>query len=112
MAKLIETKIVRFIAYRDLDDKPIDDWHSEYIGTAGMLCIYISEHKAPGKKFVYYYPNEADESAQRYFYTLAGELTESDNLIILDTDHRYIFEEGDCVSECDAALLMMNIYAG
>lgn len=111
MAKHVENRIVRFIGFSDLDGNPVSDWHDEYIDTAGMLCIYESEHKAPGKKFIYFYPNEPDNDSQRYFNSTAGELTESGNMLILESGHRYAFEQGDFVSEEDFELLWLNVFA-
>ncbi len=111
MAKHIGNRIVRFIKYTDLDGNPISDWHDEYLDTTGLLCIYESEHKAPGKKFVYYYPNEPDAPMQRYFNSVSGELTESDNMIQLDEVHRYVFEVGDYITEDDLMLLKLNVFA-
>ena len=64
MAKFIDKKVVKFVGYMDLDGNPISDWHEEYLGCAGLLCIYESEHKAPGKKFVYFFPNEPEAELQ------------------------------------------------
>lgn len=110
MAKHIENKIVRFEEFTDADCNPIDDWHRDFLGLEGMLCIYASEHKAPGKRFVYFYPNEPDTQMQRYFNSTSGELYEVRNKLILITNHRYVFSIGDYVSEEERELLWLNIF--
>ncbi len=110
MAKHIGNKIVKFTKFIDLDDNPISDWHDEFLGLDGMLCIYESEHKAPGKKFVYFYPNEPGADLQRYFNSISGELTETGNKIVLEENRRYEFEIGDFLSEDDKMLLWLNVF--
>ncbi|MBO4373903.1 MAG: hypothetical protein J5829_02240 [Lachnospiraceae bacterium] len=110
MAKHIENKIVRFTGFTDPEGNPLSDWHDEYLGLEGMLCIYESEHKAPGKKFIYFYPNEPDSEMQRYFNSISGELSRSGNRIILEADNRYEFEEGDFLSKEDRELLWLNVF--
>ncbi len=111
MAKHVENKIVKFTRFTDLDGNTVNDWHDEYMNCAGMLCIYESENKAPGKKFIYFYPNEPDNDEQRFFNSLAGTLTETDTEIIIEEEHRYVFEKGDYVSEDDFELLWLNVFA-
>lgn len=109
MAKHIGNKIAKFTKYMDLNNNPVSDWHDLYLGLEGMLCIYESEHKAPGKNFIYFYPNEPDTDSQRYFNSISGELTEIGNKLVLETDHRYEFEIGDFLSKDDKELLWLNI---
>lgn len=109
MAKHITNKIVRFVSITDLSGKINNDWHDEYLGMEGMLCIYESEHKAPGKKFIYFYPNEPESDLQRYFNSISGELRESGNRIFLETDQRYEFEVGDFLSEDEQKMLWLNV---
>ncbi len=111
MADHVDNRIVKFIGFSDLDGNPVSDWHDDFIDTVGMLCIYESEHKAPGKKFIYYYPNEPDSETLRYFNSTPGEISESGNMLILESGHRYSFEQGDFVSESDFELLWLNVFA-
>ena len=83
MAKHIENKIVRFISRTDLNGNTINDCRNDFLGLAGMLCIYVSEHKAPGKRFVYFYPNEPAAESQRYFKTSLG------RFVLLTVKHVY-----------------------
>ena len=111
MADHVDNRIVKFIGFSDLDGNPVSDWHDDFIDTVGMLCIYESEHKAPGKKFIYYYPNEPDSETLRYFNSTPGEISESGNMLILESGHRYTFEQGDFVSDSDFELLWLNVFA-
>ncbi len=110
MARHIENRFVKFVEFLDLDGNPVSDWHDEYLGLPGMLCIYESEHKAPGKRFVYFYPNEPDTDGQRYFNSLPGKMKEVDDTLLLEADHLYKFEMGDFVSEEDKLLLVLNVF--
>ena len=111
MSKFVDNKIVRFLEFTDLSGNPIDDWHDEYLYSSGMLYIYESEHKYPGKKFIYYYPNEPESDMQRYCNSVTGDLSMDENLVILEDkdNHRYVFEEGHFITNDDAALLWLNI---
>ena len=110
MARHIANRIVRFEEFTDKDCNPIDDWHRDFLGLEGMLCIYESEHKAPGKRFVYFYPNEPGAQMQRYFNSTSGEVSETRNKLILTTNHRYVFSIGDYMSEEDRELLLLNVF--
>ena len=110
MKRHIINKVVKFTGYTDLNGIPIHDWHDEYLGTVGMLSIYEEESEAPGKHFLYYYPNEPAMETQRYFQTAPGEISESDNRIVLIEKNKYIFETGEFVSDGDKALLWMNVF--
>ena len=110
MAKHIGNRIVRFSGFMDLDGTPLSDWHDEYLDLPGMLCIYESEHKAPGKRFVYFYPYEPDNDLQRYFHSTAGNYIESDNIITLVTNEIYEFEIGEYLSEDNKELLWLNVF--
>ena len=86
MAKHIDNKMVRFVGLTDLEGNPITDLLDDFKNCAGMLCIYESEHKAPGKRFIYFYPNEPLNERQRYFNSTSGTMTETDSEIIVETD--------------------------
>ena len=111
MAKHLENQIVRFVGFSDLEGNPVNDWHDDYMNCAGMLCIYESEHKAPGKKFFYFYPNEPNSESQRYFNSISGVMTETNSEIIVEDGHRYVFEKGNFVSKEDFELLWLNVFA-
>ena len=110
MEKHIYNIIVRFSGITDFDGNPIHDWHDEYLNMAGMLSVYESENTVPGKRYVLFFPNEPDSEMQRYFKTLAGEMMEFDDMIILEEESIYTFEIGDYVSDDDKALLWINVF--
>ena len=110
MAKHIVNKIVRFAEFTDLEGNPVHDWHDEYLDMVGMLSIYESENTSPGDRFVYFYPNEPNMDTQRFFQTLTGEISESEDRIVLEAENKYFFEIGDYVSEDDKALLWLNVF--
>ena len=111
MANHLENKAVKFVGFYDLDGNPVNDWHDEYMNCAGMLCIYESEDKAHGKKFIYFYPNEPDNNEQRFFNSLAGTFTETDTEIIIEEEHRYVFKKGNYVSWPEYEVLWLNVFA-
>ncbi|SCY69271.1 hypothetical protein SAMN02910292_02525 [Lachnospiraceae bacterium XBB2008] len=110
MAKHIGNKIVRFTGVTDLDDTPLSDWRGDYLGLPGMLCIYESEHKVPGKRLVYFFPHEPDKEMQRYMHTTFGDYSESDGIITLTSHHIYKFEIGDFLSEDEHKILWLNAF--
>ncbi len=110
MPKFIGNKVVKFVGYRDKDGNVISDWHDEYLNCAGLLCVYESEHKYPGKKFAYFYPNEPDDLMQRYFTVISAIYTENDNRLSLETEvGRFDFEAGEFISDPDLELLFLNV---
>ena len=110
MAKFIEEKIVRFIGFDDVDGNPAEGWQQVYLGLSGLLCIYESEHKVPGKRFIYFYPNEPDMPMQRYFHSSIGDLKVEGTKIRLTTNHIYTFEEGNFISDDDALIIKLNVH--
>ena len=107
MSKLIEEKIVEFVEFTDLDATPVCDWHDKYIGLKGILRIYESERKAPGKIFIYFYPSEPDYPEQRYFHSSLGILDIENGFLILKTNHIYRFKDSFIPDE-DILLLKRN----
>ena len=112
MAKHIEDYIVKFVGYTEMNGDQVHDWHDTYMNTSGLLCVYESERKAPGKKFVYYFPNEPEEGFQRYFNSVSGEFTKTDDVITLEDSHRLVFEVGDFVPEDEKKVLQLNVGHG
>lgn len=109
MGKMIDKKVVKFVGYTDLDGKPLNDRISNYLGTVGLLCIFESEKKAPGTRFIYFYPNENELDIQQYFHSSCGRLTQTDDVICLETDHKYAFEVSGDMSELEIETMLMNI---
>ena len=108
MGKCYRQEIVKLISVSDLEGNPIYDWRGEFVNTVGLLGIFKSERKAPGKHYLYYFPNEPEEVTQRYFHTSVGILTEKDNMIYFKSNYIYKFELGDFVSDDDYMALLLN----
>ena len=108
MGKCYRKEIVKLVSVSDFEGNPIDDWRGEFVNTVGLLGIFKSERKAPGKQYLCYFPNEPEEVTQRYFHTSVGILTEEDNMIYLEGNHIYKFEVGDFISDNDYMALLLN----
>lgn len=108
MGKCYRKEIVKLISVCDLEGNPINDWRCEFVNTVGLLGIFSSERKAPGKQYLYYFPNEPEEVMQRYFHTSVGILTEKDNMICFEGNHIYKFEVGAFISDDDLMALLLN----
>ena len=98
MARLVESKVVKFVDIRDLDGYTIDNWCADYLDKVGVLTIYESEHKAKGKKFVRFTLNGSNSDKQKYFQTSLGDLTEDTDMIFLRSNHEYVFKVDDNIS--------------
>lgn len=109
LGKHFKNEIVKVISISDLEGNPVEDWRINYVDTVGLLSIYESEHKAPGKYYAYYFPNEPENLMQRYFNTSPSVLTEKDNMICLERNHIYTFEIGDYLSDDELTVLLLNI---
>ncbi len=110
MAKHTDSKIVKFVGFSELNGGDANGACKKYLDSAGMLCIFESQNKDPGKKFVYFFPSEPDSVIQRYFHTSMGELTETDDKICFESNHRYIFEKGSFISQDEAKTILMNVF--
>ena len=63
-------------------------WRKEYENFSGVICVYRSQHKKPGKHFIIIVNDELS-----YLRTSAGELKYEDDLLILITDNsKYTFK--------------------
>ena len=87
---------------------------SSYINIqqAGMILIFESVNKTPGKHFVYFYPNYPDSINQKYFHTSIGDLDIDDKRCSISTQNtEYVFElDESLVSESDKELLLLNVF--
>ena len=72
MGKCYRKEIAKLISVSDLEGNPISDWRGEFVNTVGLLGIFSSERKAPGKQYLYYFPNEPEETVWNYLqmYTM------------------------------------------
>lgn len=110
MAKLVDFYEVKFKEVRDLDGYVKDDFLRDYVGKIGLLCVYESEKKDKGKKFVYFYPCEPDKSIQQYFYTSLGILTIIGKEMQLKSHHEYFFEQTSTLDKREWELLLLHAY--
>lgn len=86
------------------------DWRSAYAGLPGLIAVYESERKAPGKRFAYFFPDQSDWDVQDWLRTSAGELQVEDKTYTITTiNSRYVFvmDEG-ALSEGNRLLLCLN----
>jgi len=61
-------------ADKDGNPYPVTNWRSAYVGLPGLVAVCESEHKAAGKKFVYFFSDIRDQPAKDWLRTSAGEL--------------------------------------
>ena len=85
---------------------PAMDWRSSYVSKCGLVSIWASEHKAPGKYFVYFLPYEPGQE-QRYI-RFSGDLCALENEYTITTDSsQYIFVKDDnCIATDDKIRLI------
>lgn len=97
MAKIIAHTFGKLKTAEDITTGKIyTDWRSEYYDWPGLIVIGESEHKAPGKNFIYVYLNSPGSMEQPYFHTSMGDMTIEEGVITIMTNNsKYIFEEGD-----------------
>lgn len=81
-------------------------------GQTGLLKVYVSERKTPGKKFIYFFPNAPQNIFQNYLHSSTGNLKQNGNLIVLTTENsEYRFRiEPMSVSEGDKRILLSNTF--
>lgn len=110
MSKFIEFKYGYFkkCENKKTVEKKIDV--KEFINKAGLIAVFESEKKMPGKRFIYFCPNEPNATFQRYFATTPGEIEEIDGKLLIETMHSiYTFKlDEDGVSKSDKDLLVLN----
>ena len=92
--KLLFTFFGRLEKCADKDGNPYPetDWRSAYVGPAGLVAVYESEHKAAGKKFACFFPDMPDQFTQDWLRTSAGELrVEEETYMITTRNSSYVF---------------------
>ncbi len=91
MAELIRKQYGRVVSVEPRNPSEISqawNWRKEFEGFCGVMHIYQSQRKHPGKHFIVMYDME-----QNYLKTGAGELIEFENRITLTTKNSiYTFE--------------------
>ena len=92
--------------------KEHEDWRDGHVGCVGIICIYESLKKHPGEKFIYFF-HDYDPSWPdiRYLRTTYGEITETEEEIIIETrNSQYTFSIGDYdLTDEDKVALMLNV---
>ena len=91
MAELIKKQYGRVVSVEPRNPSKTSNernWRKEYEGFCGIMHIYQSQHKCPGKHFIVIYDIELN-----YLKTGAGDLIEDGNRITLTTKNStYTFE--------------------
>jgi hypothetical protein len=109
---------ILIIGYLDLcadkngTEYPERDWRAEYLHKPGLIGIFASEHKAPGKRFAHFYPYEPDSPFQKRLRTSVGDLTIGGDIYTMTTKNSiYSFIRDDlALSETEKAVLFANSY--
>ena len=91
MAELIKKQYGRVVSVELRNPSEIcqeRNWRKEFEGFCGVMHIYQSQHKSPGKHYIVIY-----DIAKNYLKTGAGDLVECKNRITLTTKNSiYTFE--------------------
>ena len=89
-----------------------NNWRAEYFHKPGLIGIFASEHKAPGKLFAYFFPYEPDLPFQKRLRTSVGDLTIDGDIYTMTTKNSiYSFSSDDlALSETEKAVLFANSY--
>lgn len=97
MAELIKKSFAKLVSVEPMSGNTSNEvwaWRKKYEGFYGIMNLYQSQRKQPGKYFIVIYDVDL-----QYFKTGTGELTMDDNHITLITKNsKYTFEklEKDC----------------
>lgn len=112
MAKLVKVTygFVEAVNTTDGNLYSSDDFRSGYYDAPGMLAIFESECKNPGKHFVYFFPLEQNNLMQRYLRTSIGDLTQNDTTMTVSTKNSiYKFRiEEDCMPGDQKTVIQIN----
>ena len=89
-----------------------NNWRAEYFHKPGLIGIFASEHKAPGKLFAHFFPYNNDSPFQKRLRTSVGDLTIDGDIYIMTTKNSiYSFIRDDlALSETEKAVLFANSY--
>ena len=89
---------------------PETDWRMRYVGCPGLIAVYESEHRAVGKTFIYFYPDDSSSQMQDWLRTSAGVLQAADDVYILVTGnsiYKYLRDD-DALPEERKLLMYLN----
>ena len=89
-----------------------NNWRAEYFHKPGLIGIFASEHKAPGKMFAHFFPYDPDSPFQKRLRTSVGDLTIDGDIYTMTTKNSiYTFIRDDlALSETEKAVLFANSY--
>ena len=89
-----------------------NNWRAEYFHKPGLIGIFASEHKAPGKLFASCFPSDPDMTFQKLLRTSVGDLTIDCDIYTMTTKNSiYSFSSDDlALSETEKAVLFANSY--
>ena len=91
MGELIKKGFGKLVSVEPNDERKSDEdwgWRKKFEGFYGVMQIYQSQHKHPGKYFIALYDIEL-----QYLKTSAGELiAESNRIILITKNSKYTFE--------------------
>lgn len=79
-----------------IDYSSKNDWRSAYCSLSGLIAVFESERKAPGKKFIYFFPKGSAGQQQEWLQTSLGDLQIIDDIYMIVTrNSKYIFRRDD-----------------
>lgn len=80
--------------------------YKSHLNVPGVLLLGESEHKYPGKKFIYLFTDNGIQI--NYFHTSCGEFKEKDNKWFFNNDYVFTIDE-NCLTSEQKAELLVNI---
>lgn len=104
MPKILKQTAGYLSGIKDMTDK-----YSTNLEKPGLIIVGESEHKYPGKRFVYiYYSNDFTIG---YFHTSCGNVEEKDNKFIFTSEHsRYEFTiDENCIDEVTKKEILLTV---
>lgn len=109
MAVVIDTKVGMLVSITDQNDNE-ENWQKEYLNLSGVMLIFRSEKKSPGKHFIEFFPYE-DSPMQRYMKIAIGDIEMKDDYMTLKTAYgSYCFLVSDnLLEESMKREIIMNI---
>ena len=91
MAEFIRKHLGKIVSAEPLNNSQNNEdwkWRKEYENFSGVICVYRSQHKKPGKHFIIIVNDRL-----RYLKTSAGELKyEGDLLTLVTGNSKYTFK--------------------
>lgn len=112
MARLIQLTYGYVESVCSADGKPYQssDFRSQYYDTPGLIIVFQSEYKNPGKCFAYFFPFEQNDMMQRYLRTSLGNLKQGEKDMTVSTNNSiYKFRlEENCLTEEQKRITQIN----